>query len=57
MIQQGHQHGGRLIKTMGDGALLEFASPVAAVSCAAAVQSAVDGRAEGSRRTGAYCCE
>ena len=31
-------HGGRLIKTMGDGALLEFASPVAAVTCATAVQ-------------------
>ena len=38
-------HGGRLIKTMGDGALLEFASPVAAVTCATAVQSALAERA------------
>jgi adenylate cyclase len=34
-------HGCRLVKTMGDGALLEFASPVAAVTCATAVQSAL----------------
>jgi TolB-like protein/class 3 adenylate cyclase len=38
-------HGGRLVKTMGDGALLEFASPVAAVTCATAVQSALAERA------------
>jgi adenylate cyclase len=38
-------HGGRLIKTMGDGALLEFASPVAAVTCATAVQGTLAARA------------
>jgi adenylate cyclase len=31
-------HGGRLVKLMGDGALVEFASVVAAVECALAVQ-------------------
>ena len=38
-------HGGRLMKTMGDGALLEFASPVDAVTCATVVQSALAERA------------
>ena len=38
-------HGGRLIKTMGDGALLEFASPVDAVTCATVVQSVLAERA------------
>jgi TolB-like protein/class 3 adenylate cyclase/tetratricopeptide (TPR) repeat protein len=31
-------HGGRLVKTMGDGVLLEFVSIVAAVECAIAMQ-------------------
>jgi hypothetical protein len=31
-------HGGRIVKTTGDGILLEFPSIVAAVECAAAVQ-------------------
>ena len=31
-------HGGRLIKTTGDGALAEFASPLAAVQCAIELQ-------------------
>jgi len=31
-------HGGRIVKTMGDGVLLEFPSVVAAVECAIAVQ-------------------
>ena len=33
-------HGGRLVKLMGDGALVEFASVVAAVECALAIQEA-----------------
>ena len=45
LIATAAQHGGRLIKTMGDGALIEFASPVSAVTCAAAVQQAVTERA------------
>ena len=31
-------HGGRIVKLMGDGALVEFASVVSAVDCAAAIQ-------------------
>jgi class 3 adenylate cyclase len=30
--------GGRLVKTMGDGVLLEFSSVIAAVECAIAIQ-------------------
>jgi adenylate cyclase len=35
-------HGGRVVKTMGDGLLLEFASAVNAVGCAAEIQRRVD---------------
>jgi adenylate cyclase len=36
-------HGGRVVKLMGDGALVEFASVVAAVNCALAIQEAMVG--------------
>jgi len=32
------EHGGRVVKLMGDGALVEFASVIAAVECARAIQ-------------------
>ncbi|MEJ1936443.1 hypothetical protein WDZ92_40135, partial [Nostoc sp. NIES-2111] len=32
------RYGGRVVKLLGDGALLEFASPVLAVRCAVEVQ-------------------
>jgi adenylate cyclase len=35
------RHGGRIVKLIGDGALVEFASVVAAVECAVALQSAM----------------
>jgi adenylate cyclase len=35
------EHGGRTVKLMGDGALIEFASAVAAVECAVAIQQAM----------------
>ncbi len=34
-------HGGRIVKLMGDGALVEFSSPVKAVQAAVAIQSAL----------------
>jgi TolB-like protein/tetratricopeptide (TPR) repeat protein len=41
------KHGGRLVKTTGDGVLLEFPSVVDAVECAVAVQAVMDQRNEG----------
>jgi pimeloyl-ACP methyl ester carboxylesterase len=38
------RHGGRIVKTTGDGMLVEFASIVDAVSCAVAIQSGMIGR-------------
>ncbi len=38
------EHNGRLVKLMGDGALVEFASVVDAVACAVAVQRAIADR-------------
>src|SRR5688572_33482339 len=39
------RHHGRVVKTMGDGALLEFASPVEAVLCAIETLTATHDRA------------
>jgi TolB-like protein len=41
------KHGGRLVKTTGDGVLLEFPSVVDAVECAVAMQAVMDQRNEG----------
>jgi TolB-like protein len=41
------KHGGRLVKTTGDGVLLEFPSVVDAVECAVAVQAEMAQRNEG----------
>jgi class 3 adenylate cyclase len=38
------EHRGRVVKLMGDGALVEFASIVDAVECAAALQQGVAAR-------------
>src|SRR4029450_6540581 len=47
------RHDGRLIKTTGDGALAEFASPSAAVRCAVEIQeSIVSGRSSLKLRIG-----
>jgi adenylate cyclase len=35
------KHGGRIVKLMGDGALIEFASAVDAVECAVQLQQAM----------------
>ena len=35
------RHGGRIVKSMGDGLLVEFASPVEAVRCTAELQLAM----------------
>jgi class 3 adenylate cyclase len=41
------KHGGRIVKTAGDGILLEFASVVDAVECAVAVQASMAERNDG----------
>ena len=38
------EHGGRIVKLMGDGVLVEFGSVVDAVACALAVQRRADGK-------------
>ena len=38
------KHGGRIVKLMGDGALVEFASAVSAVACAAELQQGMAAR-------------
>jgi adenylate cyclase len=45
--QQLAEHHGRIVKTNGDGLLVEFASVVDAVSCAVAVQQAMPERDTG----------
>ena len=40
-------HDGRIVKLMGDGALVEFASVVAAVLCAVEIQKGMAGRNTG----------
>src|SRR6516225_3395535 len=42
------EHGGRIVKTTGDGLLVEFASAVDAVTCAITVQSKMAKRNEGA---------
>src|SRR5438132_8219585 len=44
------KHGGRLVKTTGDGVLLEFPSVVDAVECAVAVQAVMAQRNEAIER-------
>ena len=41
------EHGGRIVKTTGDGALIEFASVVGAVQCAIALQELMTERNSG----------
>src|SRR5467141_4117195 len=43
------RHGGRIVKTTGDGVLIEFGSVVAAVQCAIALQRLTTERNAGSR--------
>jgi len=50
------EHHGRIVKTTGDGLLVEFASVVDAVRCAVAVQQAMPDRTQMSRRTTASNC-
>ena len=45
------EHKGRIVKTTGDGTLVEFASVVDAVRCAVAVQQEMPERNAGSQRT------
>jgi class 3 adenylate cyclase len=49
------KHGGRIVKTTGDGLLVEFHSAVDAVECAVAVQSVMTRHNEGRRPTGVWC--
>jgi 4-alpha-glucanotransferase len=46
------EHGGRMVKTTGEGFLIEFASSVDAMRCAMAVHSAMVAREGGRREAG-----
>ena len=50
------EHRGRIVKTTGDGMLVEFASVVDAVRCAVEVQQAMAERDAGARRTAVSSC-
>ena len=50
------EHQGRVVKTTGDGMLVEFASVVDAVRCAVAVQQAIPSGTLVSGRTAASSC-
>src|SRR5207247_957727 len=41
VLPQIEKHGGRVVKLMGDGSLVEFPSVVSAVNCALAIQEAM----------------
>jgi adenylate cyclase len=45
------EHDGRIVKTTGDGLLIEFSSAVDAVQCGIALQSAMAGRSDGATET------
>ena len=49
------EHRGRLIKLMGDGALVEFASVIDALACAAEIQNRMAARLEGLAEPGGIC--
>ena len=50
------EHHGRIVKTTGDGVLVEFSSVVDAVRCAVAVQQAIHHGTPASRQTTASSC-
>ena len=49
------KHKGRIVKVMGDGAIVEFGSVVDAVACAVAIQKDVAARQAETRPSGASC--
>ena len=50
------EHHGRIVKLMGDGVLVEFASVVNAVECAVRLQDAMARLTPPCPRTGGSCC-